>query len=350
MAVSTSGKHGTFGLTVSALEIGDVDEFVRLQDLFAEEHLSLTRPFYEQVSLRDWQLGLLCPARILEEPGGRERHVESMVKRDEECFQKLFILKVMEQLNHAPPTMAGYIMFQVHEQVRPKRPKNGRGRQRGRGVGTRLAANAPLGPWAQVKQVFVRKEVRRKGCGKLLFDTMIEALGPEECGELRLSVLDLNSVATKWYRSIGFIVVNLSREQIGFKDQVNVIIYQEMRRLSGAKRSEPLLFPSLFKNEVMHEVITIDYPDKSGVYTVRIIGYDEQQRWHHVNSDQLSLWEGETFTDIINLNEFFRDGYITFQRHLSLIHRDVELSKRELKREKAAQQAAELDAKRRRMC
>jgi len=343
-----SDSHDTFGFTVSALGLDDVDEFLRLQDFFAEEHLFLTRPLYEDLSIKDWQLGLLCPARILEDPGGRERHVESMVKRKQDCFRKLFILKVMEQMNGAPPTMGGYIMFQVHEAAKRPGSRRGRGGGRGAGGGRSAGAFAPVAPWVQVKQVFVRKELRRKGCGKLLFDTMMGALSSEECAEVRLSVLDLNTVATRWYRRIGFSVVNLSREQIGPKDRANIIIYQEMRRINGVKRSDVLSVPLLFRNEVVHEVITIDYPDKSGVFTVRITGYDEQQRWHYVDSSGLSLWDGDTFTDIVNLNQFFRDGFITFQRHLSLIHLDAEMSKRELKRSKAEQEA-HLETKRGRL-
>merc|ERR1719329_663132 len=113
-----------------------------------------------------------------------------------------------------------------------------------------------------------------------------------------------------------------------------------MRRLSTMKRGELLPVPHLFKSEVVHEVITIDYPDKSGVFTVRITGYDEQKQWHYVDSSGLSLWDGETFTDIINVNEFFRDGYVSFQRPLSLIHRDAELLKRELKRGKPEHEKA----------
>merc|ERR1712032_754356 len=144
------------------------------------------------------------------------------------------------------------------------------------------------------------------------------------------SVLELNHGAMCWYRSVGFAIVRLYTEFVGEREQANVIVFLEMQRREGS-----LGVPTLFKGEVVNEVITIDYPDKSGAYQVRIVDYDGHRRWHHVDSCGLSLWDGETFTDLVDLNVFFRDGHISFARPLSLVHRDVELSKREARRAKA---------------
>lgn len=303
-------------VTVGSLELGDVNDFIALQDMFARDHLELTAPIYE-VTLRDWQLNLLCPVHILQEVGGRERHVASMVRRDDVCFQRLHILKAVAKTVDSR-LLAGYIMFQVHEE---KRVKRGRGR---RGKAT------IQGPWLQVKQVFVRKDMRKRGCGKLLFDSMLNSLRPAEKADVRLSVLDINTAAMEWYRSSGFVVTGLSLDRIGERDDYNVIVYQEMRLL----RDHATSIPSIFRGEVIREVIRIDYPDKSGTFDVRIVGYDEKERWHYVDSRGLSQWEGENFTDVVNLNEFYRNGFVEFKRHLSLVHRDVELSKRDVRRAK----------------
>merc|ERR1712007_277998 len=146
---------------------------------------------------------------------------------------------------------------------------------------------------------------------------------------------DLNVAATQWYRFHGFVVVNLFREFVGQRDDANIVIYQEMRRFSGSKQGELMAVPSLFKSEVIHQVITIDYPDKSGTFEVRIVGFDEKNRFHYVDSRGLSLWEGESFTDVVNLNELYRDGYVRFKTDLSLVHHDLELSKREMRKAEA---------------
>jgi len=219
---------------VSRLELIDVGEFIGLQDLFVNEHLAFTRHVYEKVTLRDWQLSLLCPAHILDESGGRERHVKHMIKRDEDCFQGLTILKAISRPSGGAPTMVGYIIFQVREQDRRKRRRKTKA-----GAGSSGSSE----PWVLVKQIFVRHAVRHRGCGKLLFTSMLKALEGKEQEDIRLSVLDLNTTATQWYRSQGFMVVNLSQELIGLRDDANVIVYQEMRRLEGNRRAEKAASP-----------------------------------------------------------------------------------------------------------
>eukprot|EP00416_Gambierdiscus_australes_P009987 CAMPEP_0171127112 /NCGR_PEP_ID=MMETSP0766_2-20121228/114648_1 /TAXON_ID=439317 /ORGANISM="Gambierdiscus australes, Strain CAWD 149" /LENGTH=174 /DNA_ID=CAMNT_0011590199 /DNA_START=101 /DNA_END=621 /DNA_ORIENTATION=- len=168
---------------------------------------------------------------------------------------------------------------------------------------------------------------------------MLKALPPALQQDIRLSVVDLNTSATKWYRREGFVVVNLSRELIGQRDEANVIVYQEMRRVKNVPKSQ-LTVPLLFRREVMYEIIRISYPDNSGVFDVKVVGYNEKERWHFIDSRGLSLWEGESFTDTVNLNEFFRDGHVQFKRPLSLVQRDAYLTLRESRKAKAEAAAA----------
>jgi len=324
---------------VGMLEATDVKEFLELQDLFAEEHLALTRGVYEKVGLRDWQLCLLCPAHILEADGGREAHIAAMVRREEECFQRLSILKATGQVNGGPVTTAGYIMYQTHEGEGPaKRRKRPRG-----GNSSSSPPEPPSGPFVQVKQFFVRKPLRGLGCGRLLFSSMLKAVPSAQSQDIRLSVVDLNTPATKWYRREGFVVVNLSRELIGQRDEANVIVYQEMRRVKGIPQNQ-LAVPLLFRREVMYEVIRITYPDNSGAFDVKVVGYNEKERWHFIDSRGLSLWEGESFTDTVNLNEFFRDGHVQFKRPLSLVQRDAYLTLRESRKAKMMQNSKRDDS------
>merc|ERR1711920_531699 len=142
------GSHGNVltAFEIKELEVSDSQEFMRLQDMFADEHKGFTRNVYAHLTLRDWQLNLLCPAHILDMERGRESHVKSLAKKDEACYQNLFILKAVTRENGSPPCMVGFIMFQVH---------------------------------VEVKQLYVRREARNYGCGKHLFDSMV-AMIPED--------------------------------------------------------------------------------------------------------------------------------------------------------------------------
>merc|ERR1712037_1018508 len=139
------------------------------------------------------------------------------------------------------------------------------------------------GPWTQLKQIFVRREWRRRGCGQLPLHSMTRALDGECCRDVRLSVLELNHGAMCVYRSVGFAIVRLYTEFVGEREQANVVVYHEMQRSDGNPG-----VPALFRGEIVNEVITIDYPDKSGAYQVRIVDYDVCRRWHHVDSCGLS--------------------------------------------------------------
>jgi len=322
-------KAGHAKIEVCELVKAEVQEFIRLQDLFAEEHRLFSSSLYPALTLRDWQLVLCCPASVLNAPGGRERHIVNIVQRNQECFKSLFILKAMalSNDNSGDPRMIGYIMYQVHG-----------------GIGRRRKGNArdpPMENWVQVKQIFVHPDFRSQGCGGLLFAKMLEAVSPNERRDLRLSVLDLNIRAMEWYRAQGFVVVDIRKEFVGEREESNAIVYAEMERRLHDAWSD-IEVPSIFKTEVLGEVITIDYPDKSGVFVVRIEDYDEENRWHKVNSNGLSRWDGEDFVDEIDLNFFYRDGHVKFMRHLSMILRDIEMKRRAEKRQKAEAKALHL--------
>lgn len=338
-SASSNGSAPKFPeFSVGPLEKKEIFDFMVLQDLFAGEHLALTERAYPSLGLRDWQLALLCPEKVLEKKGGREDHAIRMIERSDECFEGLSILRAVTEFK-GKAVLAGFIMFQVHKEDKKKpRPLPGRKRRR----------TGPAMPWVQVMQIFVRRELRHESCGKILFDSMTGAVTLEEAKDIRLSVLDLNGRATKWYRDQGFVVIQLIRELLGKSEEANVIVYQEMQRLHPDRLGgEEMEVPSLFRSEVLQEEIRVSYPGKDGggVFDLRVVDYDAKCRFHITDSKGLSLWQGERFFDTINLNEYFRDGHVVFKRHLSLILRDFELAKR-LSREQMKEEKAELSAKR----
>ncbi|CAK0845323.1 unnamed protein product [Prorocentrum cordatum] len=328
-----TSARGDPEFSISSLEVGDIEEFIALQDLFAGEHLALSQEIYSEVTFRDWQLSLLCPESILSREGGRVRHVRSMVNHDEECFRTLSILKASAKEASGATRLVGYIMFQVHDES-GRTPRRG-GRHKRRDAG-------PFRPWVQVKQIFVLKHLRRYGCGSQLLAAMLEALG-----RIRLSVLDLNAPAALWYRSKGFLVVGVCRELLGQKEEANVIVYQDMQRLDGSRKLEPLAVPLLFRDEVVHEVVHIDYPDDGGSFDLRVVGFNERDKWHYVDSRGLSMWQGDCFVDEVDLNEYYRDGRVQFKRPLSLVWREGELRRRRERRARADERQAEMEERER---
>jgi len=68
-----------------------------------------------------------------------------------------------------------------------------------------------------------------------------------------------------------------------------------------------------FGAEIVGEVMDVTYEDFIGVYRVRVTGFDYATGWHQVRSHGvLGLWDGEEFTDIIDVSEMHAKGNISF--------------------------------------
>merc|ERR1739841_463939 len=98
-----------------------------------------------------------------------------------------------------------------------------------------------------------------------------------------------------------------------------VVAFLDLRRScqSSGDAALPATRHTFFKEEIIGEVMSIDYPDGSGLFIVKVTAYEANTRWHHVDSDGLSLWDNESFTDVVDVNDFFRKGVIRFHRRLS---------------------------------
>lgn len=323
---------------VKGLEVEDAEALLHLQDAFAEEHRQLVAPFYPRLSLRDWQLNLCCPARVLDEPGSRLRHMQSLVSGDMACYKALHVLRATTRASaKGPARMVGYVMYEVHnEGTTPARRK------------------AEDETWLDVKQIYVAEGYRHRCCGSLLFGKMLEQVSAKVRMDVRLSVIDLNVRAIAWYRSMGFLVDDLRKEALGAKDEANMVVFVYMQRRTVFQRDirqRPTLAPleggspHLFKAEIVGERVVVDYPDRSGQFEMTIVNFDPKNQWHELDSKGLSLWDGEEFTDWVDVNAFFRDGHVRFHRHLSLLYHHIEVAKRAERKRKAqskAQRSAEI--------
>ncbi|CAE7241353.1 unnamed protein product [Symbiodinium pilosum] len=191
---------------VRRIDLEDVEVFIALQDAFVHEHHSLSREVYKEVTLLDWQHSLVCPRDVLEKPGGRREQLVSIVKQEHSCYRHLYILLV-----RGAGREVGYIMYQVHKGKRK---------------------DAIPSAYVEVKQIFVEPDMRKRGFGKLLVDGMMQALEGQDIRSIRLSVLDLNDAATKWYRAQGFVMTGLVWEYIGPADHSLLVAYQAFSQAS----------------------------------------------------------------------------------------------------------------------
>ncbi|OLP81988.1 hypothetical protein AK812_SmicGene37403 [Symbiodinium microadriaticum] len=246
---SPSSHMGPGPEQVRRIDLEDVEVFMSLQDGFVLEHHSMTSMVYEEVSLLDWQHSLVCPREILEKPGGRRQQVVSIVKQEHRYYRDLYILLAREDGHEA-----GYVMYQVHKGKRK---------------------DAVASAYVEVKQIFVEPELRKRGLGKLLLDGMMQAVKGQQCHNIRLSVIDLNEAATRWYRVQGFVMIGLVWEYVGPADNSHLVAYQVMQKYSAAPEQPVADRATFFRSEIIGEVVTITYPDGSGPFDVTIRGWIE---------------------------------------------------------------------------
>lgn len=69
-----------------------------------------------------------------------------------------------------------------------------------------------------------------------------------------------------------------------------------------------------FGPDVCGKVVDITYtlPGPPVTYRMRIVKFQPKNGWHKVDSRGLSLWDGESFTDTVDLNLMHTEGNIVF--------------------------------------
>jgi len=69
-----------------------------------------------------------------------------------------------------------------------------------------------------------------------------------------------------------------------------------------------------FGEEVCGEVVEITYTDsgEAETYRMRIISFNKKLGWHMVDSKGLSKWDGDDFTDEVDLNSMHAAGQVVF--------------------------------------
>lgn len=84
-------------------------------------------------------------------------------------------------------------------------------------------------------------------------------------------------------------------------------------RLSITREAKVQATPTPFGREICGRVVELHYDTPPcGIYKVRVVGFCSKMLWHTVDSEGLSLWEGDSFTDEVDLNRMYTQGQVKF--------------------------------------
>jgi len=304
---------------IAPLKVAELGAYIGLQNMFIEEHYELTREMYPTVTLDDWYRMFVPQATL----AAREEHTAAMISGDHPSYRGLTMLRVRA----ASGALAGYIMYEKVGVL--SQPKGKRKRADAVAVPARDAGDC----FTLIRQFFVQRELRGLGHGRALLHAMLQALGSSEHGrDVRLSVSELNSIRP-WYRRLGFRTQSLTTTFVGCREEGNLIVFEDMRWFRGTTQPETQDAPQLFNSNVLDEVLTVTYPDGSGTYRLRVMGYNRERNWHSCDSSNLSTWLGGSFTDLLDLNEYYMNGHAVFDRPLCLAFREQHFARRKKREE-----------------
>lgn len=248
----------------------------RCQDFFVSHHWSLYSSYYPHLGHDFWFRSLSC--------GNVPEYIAGGVV-------------VLRAVEISSGKTVGYVSY---SKVVPK-PKR---RQR--------QDEVEEGYYTKVNHVVVLPNHRRRGVGRLLFETLFARLAVESplcASDVRLVAVEQNQGALQWYWQLGFLAVQVHVDQVG--DCVhNPICYVTLQHCTGAPT---LPWDRFFGQELCGERLAV-LPDvyQANVGAVPqesvVVGYDASTGLHRLNN-------GER----VDLTSCFVGGRVVFERPLHAI-------------------------------
>jgi ribosomal protein S18 acetylase RimI-like enzyme len=285
----------------SALHIDDAQELFKAQDELVSEHQKLTEP-YTGASFETWKKVLGYP----EEDARRLEFIRNMPSASTKHGKKLRCVKLTgKSLGSKAPSTLGFIEFEVRKFQ---------------------DALSGVGREIYIRSIVVQPHIRRRGCGKRLYNAMLEYLGPGQFDVIRLCVMGMNHAAISLYFKLGFKITRWYNQRLG--DTCSQEVFFCMTKLQGerlnAAASEGLpmsvqTMPQLFKEQVVGEYVHLGSRDESSTLPRRaqITEYDPK-------SEKFTLEEEASGTDDnanrahgeVCVNDLFSTGRLFFERPL----------------------------------
>jgi len=283
----------------SVLRTEDTETLFRAQNELVLEHTNLTTSL-SGVTVEEWKEALGFPTDdalrmefLRNMPSASTKHGRTL-----HCL-KLTCCRVDDDGYQSQAAIAGFIDFEVNT------------------ISDALSGN---GREIYIRSIIVCPRMRRCGCAKMLYDAMLEHLGPGEFDAIRLYVVDLNEAAIKFYFQLGFKVTkwfpNRLRDEPCFE-----VVFLCMQKLQGKRLSRPGALPvqlqdmpHIFQDQLVGEIVEIAGKD-GHKQRARIESYDANSRLFALAGNS-----GQVFDSDICVNELYSCGHLTFEKAPTILH------------------------------
>lgn len=283
----------------SVLQTEDTETLFRAQNELVLEHTNMTTS-HSGVTVEEWKSALGFPTDdamrmqfLRNMPSASTKHGHSL-----HCL-KLTCRRVDDDGNQGQPLIAGFIDFEVK---------------------TISDALTGVGREIYIRSIIVCPRMRNRGCAKMLYDAMLEHLGPGEFDAIRLHVVDLNEAAIKCYFQLGFKVTKWFMSRLR-NEPCFEVVFLCMQKLQGKRLSRPGALPvavqdmpHIFQDQVVGELVEITNKDGSR-QRARIESYDANSRLF-----ALSNSAGQIFDSQICVNEQYSCGHLVFDKAPTILH------------------------------
>lgn len=296
---SSNPASRTFGW--APLQIQDTEALFNAQNQLALEHTQWTDRSFK-TTFEEWKqvLGYPADAERLEflrsMPSGTTRH-----------GHKLHCLKLTCEEQGKQPVIAGFIDFEVT-----------------------VLNDANAGKIRQVviRAIIVRAQMRRQGCGHMLYNAMLEYLADGDLDTIRLYVADINKAAISFYFHLGFKITQWSLREIGEKNKAMIflLVMQKWEQAGPSKKVPPALqdMPHVFKEGSTGEMVDLVHTDSIGRKTMQkacIKSYDATSKMfqlEYVKQDSKAsprLHGKQTVSAArVCVNDLYSQGQLVFER------------------------------------
>lgn len=283
----------------SVLCIEDTETLFRAQNELVLEHTNLTTA-HSGVTVEEWKSALGFPADdalrmefLRNMPSASTKHGGTL-----HCL-KLICCRVDDDGYQCQAAIAGFIDFEVKT------------------ISDALSGN---GREIYIRSIIVCPRMRRRGCAKMLYDAMLEHLGPGEFDAIRLYVVDLNEAAIKFYFQLGFKITKWFMNRLRNEPCFDVV-FLCMQKLQGERLSRPGALPvtlqdmpHIFQDQVVGEIVEVAGKD-GHKQRARIESYDANSRLF-----ALADSSGQVFDSEICVNEQYSCGHLAFERPPTILH------------------------------
>jgi ribosomal protein S18 acetylase RimI-like enzyme len=266
------------------------------------EHERLSEQHFE-VTSHEWKSVLGYP----EDDSKRLAFIKHMISGSTRLGDRLHCLKLLHH-EGMEKSVAGFIDFEV---THISDQKCGKMRE------------------IKIRNIIVSARMRRQGCGKMLYEAMLEYLGPGEVDVIQLNVVDLNTAAMSLYFKLGFRITQRFIRLLGSGLKVVLLVMQALQGVRLNPEMPDALplslqdMPKFFKQEVVGEVVYITHSDAvllEKSQRARIEGFDKvfnlftlrHLPWHAGSCG------GPCVLRRVNVNEFYACGNLRFERPASI--------------------------------